>query len=205
MNTWPNWVDLVIVTILLRTCYSGFGRGLLTEVINLAGVVSITAVAVNFWHPFAEWLRPWLAFDPDYAPGVAFWLLFLSGVFALRMLLARLGEVIKWERLHWTIQGLGLIIGGIRGLWWAGLIVLILTSSGFVYLRESVESQSVLGPRLLAVAHEQIGSVTRRFPGAQFRGTVLIPALKAGPATPTGGRHKPAAPAPQKNPWQSTP
>jgi uncharacterized membrane protein required for colicin V production len=176
----------------------------LTEVINLAGVVSITAVAVNFWHPVAEWLRPWLAFDPAYAPGTAFWLIFLTVVFALRLLMARLGEVIKWERLHWTIQGLGLILGGLRGLWWAGLTMLILTSSGFVYLRESVESQSVLGPRLLAVAHEQIGSVTRRFPGAQFRGTVLIPALKTAPATPTGGRHKPAAPAPQKNPWQST-
>jgi uncharacterized membrane protein required for colicin V production len=67
----------------------------------------------------ARRLQGWLWIDPAYAPVVVFWLIFLMMALALRVVLARLGDVIKWERLHWTIQGLGLILGGLRGLWWS--------------------------------------------------------------------------------------
>lgn len=189
---WPNWVDLIVVIVLLRTCYSGFGRGFLTELLNLAGAVTVTAIAVNFWGVVAKRLQPWLWIDPAYTPVVVFWLIFLTMALGLRWVLARVGDVIKWERLHWTIQGLGLLLGGLRGLWWAGFLLIVLTTSGFVYLRDSVEARSVLGPRLVEIARNSMGRIADRFPGASSRGVTLVPPMKKSAApvskTPSPGR-----------------
>ena len=49
MTTWPNWVDLIILILILRMSYNGFGRGLLMEMLQLAGAVAITCLSVNYW------------------------------------------------------------------------------------------------------------------------------------------------------------
>jgi len=90
----------------------------------------------------------------------------------------RLTEVIKWERLHWAIQGLGLMLGALRGLWWSGMILVVLTASGITYLQESVEQRSVLGSHFAQVARESIQRIADRFPGASLRGPVLVPPLR---------------------------
>ena len=176
---WPNWVDLLIITLFLRTCYSGFGRGFLAEVLNLLGAVTVTVVAVNTWSPLARWLKPWLQMKPTLGTFIVFGLLFLGTLVLVRMGINRLTELIKWERLHWAIQGLGMILGGLRGLWWAGLILLICASSGFGYLRESVETESILGPRLVGLSREGLGRIADRFPGSQSGRRVLIPPMRS--------------------------
>jgi len=91
--------------------------------------------------------------------------------------LRKLGSLIKWERLHWSIQGMGLVLGGIRGLWWAGLLLLIMLSLGVAYLTESIQDHSVLGPRFVNVATSSVGWVADRYPGRRAR-VVLIPSMK---------------------------
>ena len=178
VTTWPNWVDLIIVTILLRTSYNGFGRGLLTELLSLAGAVSVTVLAINYSNLVTQWVKPWVWFDVTVAGFVVFLGLFLILIFGVHLIIRRLTEVIKWERLHWAIQGLGLMLGGLRGLWWSGVILAVLTSSGVAYLQESVEKRSVLGPRLSQTALESLERIADRFPGASHRGLVLIPPLR---------------------------
>lgn len=185
MTKLPNWVDLVIVICLLITCYNGFGRGLVAELLNLAGAIFATALALNYWEVVAGWLTPWMRLDPILAKWLIFWALFVILMVLAHQLCRRLTQVVKWERLHWAIQGLGLVLGGIRGLWWAGFILLALTSSGFLYLRDSVEQESVLGPRLVILAKDQLTSVADRFPGAPRRRETLIPPAKALPKSPS--------------------
>lgn len=178
MTTWPNWVDLVIVTILLRTSYNGFGRGLLSEILSLVGAVGATVLTINYAHRVTQWVSPWIWFSQTVAGFVVFLGLFLILIFVVHVVMRRVTDVIKWERLHWAVQGLGLMIGALRGLWWSGVILTVLTSSGVVYLQESVEKRSVLGPRLAHIARANLAQVADRFPGAALRGPVLIPPLK---------------------------
>ena len=178
VTTWPNWVDLVIVIVLLRTSYNGFGRGLLTEILSLAGAVCATIFTINYVNLVTRWVSPWVWFNQTVAGFIIFIALFLILIFVVHVVIRRLTEVIKWERLHWAIQGLGLMAGAIRGLWWCGVILLVLTSSGVTYLRESVEQRSVLGPQLAQLARVQLEQVADRFPGASLRGQVLIPPMK---------------------------
>ena len=117
MTTWPNWVDLIIITILLRTCYTGFGRGLWTEVLNLCGAISVTALTVNYARMVTDAFRSWLPFNPTVVDFLGFWAFFALLLVAAHVLLKRLGEIIKWERFHWSIQSVGLMLGAVRGFW----------------------------------------------------------------------------------------
>lgn len=178
MTTWPNWVDLVVVTILLRTSYNGFGRGLVAELLSLAGAISATVFTMNYARVVTQAVSPWIWFDATVAGFLIFVGLFLILIAAVHAIMKRLTEIMNWERLHWAIQGIGLMLGALRGLWWSGVIVVVLTASGVVYLQESVEKRSVLGPHLVSVARESIGRIADRFPGASLRGPVLVPPLR---------------------------
>ena len=178
MTIWPNWVDLVILTIVFRACYNGFGRGVLTEFLSLIGAVSVTAVTLNYFNPVRTALQPLLGWIPPHIAAVLlFWGFFLLLLLACHAFMRRLTDVVKWERIHWVFQGIGLFLGGVRGLWWAGLIVVALSSSGLVSLRDSVEQQSLVGPGLLAVSRPALERVADRFPGAEGRLATLVPPL----------------------------
>ena len=177
MTAWPNWVDLIVVTVFLRTCYGGFGRGFLAEVLNLIGAVSATALTLNYASVVTERLRPWFWFDANVAAFLVFGGLFLISIFLVHVIVRRITDVLKWERLHWAVQGLGMVLGALRGLWWSGVILVILTSSGFAYPNDSVE-KSVLGPRLVTMSRDGIERIADRFPGAAHRGATLIPPIR---------------------------
>lgn len=178
MTIWPNWIDLIVVTIILRTCYNGFGRGLLTELLNLVGVLVITLITVNYAGLVTAWLGPRSSLAPKLVAVLVFWGLFFMLVVVMHAILKRLTQIIKWERLHWSIQGVGLFLGGLRGLWWSGFILVVLSASGMGFFQESVEKKSVLGPRLLTIARTNLEQMADRFPGAQHRGKTFIPPLK---------------------------
>jgi uncharacterized membrane protein required for colicin V production len=156
---------------------------LVTELLSLAGAVSVTALTINYARLVTQTISPWIWFDMTVAGFLVFFGLFLMLVAGAHIVIKRLTDIIKWERLHWAIQGLGLMLGALRGLWWSGVIVVALTASGIIYLQESVEKRSVLGPHLVQVARQGIERVADRFPGASLRGPVLVPPLR-----PTAGK-----------------
>ena len=176
MTKWPNWIDLIIVTIILRTSYNGFGRGLFAELLNVVGVVSVTALTVNYWPTASDWVRGYLALPPNLVAVFVFWGFFFILLIGMHIILKRITQVIKWEQVHWAVQGIGLVLGGFRGLWWAGFLALALSSSGFGALQESVAERSILGPRLLDVSRAGLEQVAARFPGPKA-GDVLIPPI----------------------------
>ena len=92
MKSWPNWVDLVIVSLVLITCYRGYWRGLVAEVFNLAGALLVTSVTLNYGRVIARWvpLSSWIG--ERAAALVLFWGLFLLLWCAVRLIRKRLRE-----------------------------------------------------------------------------------------------------------------
>lgn len=174
---WPNWVDLLVVSLFIRMCYSGYAHGFIGELLHLIGLISVTAFTLNFSAPVAQWLETWLRASQTLAAAVGFWGLFISLLVVKRVLLKLLTRLVKWEEAHWAIHGLGSFLGGLRGLWWSGFMLIALSLSGWTYLQESVEQRSILGPSLVEVSRKSLTRVADWFPGAQARGQALIPLL----------------------------
>ncbi|MBI2104224.1 MAG: CvpA family protein [Candidatus Omnitrophica bacterium] len=169
---------MIIITLLIRGCYSGFGRGLLTELLSLAGAVCITSLTLNYAGTVSAWLEQWGWLTPQVTALAGFWGLFLALMTAVHYVARRVTEVVKWERLHWMVQGIGLVLGGVRALWWTGFLLVVLVSSGFLFLRQSVEERSVFGPRLLGISRQGLARAADVFPGAAGRSDELVPRMK---------------------------
>jgi len=108
---------------------------------------------------------------------VIFLTLLLSALLVVRVALRKLTDLLQWERLHWSIQGIGLALGGLRGLWSAGLVLLLMLSLGVPSLAESIQKRSILAPRLVKVAQETFDQAANWFPGHTQR-VKLMPAIK---------------------------
>lgn len=176
--TWPNWVDLIVLTILFTASYNGFRRGLTCELLNLVGAIVVTVLTVNYFNLVFSRLRPWVgSASPILIGQVVFWGFFLMLRVGVRLTINFLTRFLKWEPVHWLLQGMGMVLGVVRGLWWAGFCLLVLSGSGVVYLRESVERRSVSGPRLVVVARDSLEWVTDRAPGVAYRTQTLVPPM----------------------------
>ena len=180
--TWPNWIDLIIVTLLLITCYNGFSRGLLSELLRCVAALVVSVTAVVCWPIVAGAVQSWLGTDPTLTACVGFWVIFLLGAAIMRWVVAQFARAIQGERVHWMVQGLGGILGALRGIWWAGFVVLALSSSGFTYLQESVEQRSLFGPSVETLSRQSLEYLSQRVPGWEEHPIRLIPPMKEGPS-----------------------
>ena len=158
-------------------CYSGYVRGVVTEFLYLLGAIAMTFLAISYWGVTTGTLRSWVGFPPHLLGPIVFWVFFLISWLAIRVILRSLTGLMKWERVHWVLQGAGLVLGGLRGLWWSGFLLLVFVASGFVYLQQSVEERSVFGPRVLAASRTCLEQLAARWPGGVSHDGVLIPPI----------------------------
>ncbi len=180
MTTWPNWVDLIVVSLLIIGGYNGFARGILAELFNLIGAITTTCLTVNYWSLLAKWVPPLPWLGPDFTTLLVFWVLFVTVRTLVRLVVRLCCDVVKWERVHWFVQGLGLFFGSVRALWWAGFILVVIAGTGVPYLKNSVEKQSIVGLRLVTLARSTVEQVANIFPGAgERRSLALVPAIQA--------------------------
>lgn len=180
MILWPNWVDLLIVIVVFRACYVGAARGVAAEALSLIMAIGVTGMTLRYSSDVTTALSSGLPKLPglaSYLPLAVFWGLFVILLFCGRMVVEWLMRWLKGERIHWLTHSLGLFLGGARGLWWSGFLLLVLMSSGIAYLQESVETRSVLGPRFLRLSHSAVERVLSQFPGTQNSSTLLIPPI----------------------------
>ena len=192
VTRWPNWVDLVVLIIVTRACYSGFFRSLVWALVMLASAVSLTALVINYASLITLWVAPWIGGSPVVAQLLVFWLIFLIAHLIAHITINRIFAALKWTQpANVFLQGLGAIAGILRGVWWAAFMMIVLQSSGFVYMRQSVEDESVLGYRLLGQAYALVEGVADSFPGAQYRSEDPVPPTKSrrDPRTSRAGRN----------------
>ena len=183
MTTWPNWLDLCVLTTVLRASYKGFHRGCLTELFTLVAAMCITALTINYAGAVSGWLQRagWVWQTAHLPSWVFFWGFFLTVWLGVHLLLSGLHLVMKWESSAGLVRGMGLVLGLARGLWWSGVFLVVCASSGVPFLQESVEHRSVTGSRFLQISRDSLDYVTSRFPGAAGRRPTLVP-----PFTGTG-------------------
>ncbi|MBI2885286.1 MAG: CvpA family protein [Candidatus Omnitrophica bacterium] len=188
-NAWPNWVDVLIVILFLRACYSGFSRGVEAEIFSLIGAVSAAALACNFHGVLTRMVSPWWKWDPASLDFFIFVAILLVANIGFRALFQLVIGLVKWgERFSWVVQGLGLVLGGVRGLWWSGMLLALLLATGVPGLVYAIQERSMTGDRLVRTAYSTLQRVADWYPGREQRTSVL----------PSTQWRAPEAPIPQR-------
>ncbi len=192
-TSWPNWVDVVVVTIFLRACYVGFSRGVESEVFGVVGAVTAAALACNFHGTVARLMLPWWKWDPASLDFFVFVTILFTATVACRALFSLVVGLVKWaERLSWLMQGLGLVVGGVRGLWWSGLLLALLLATGVPGLMYAIQDRSMVGDRLVRLTSTTLQQVADWYPGRDQRTSVLPSTQWRMPSVPRPTRSFPS-------------
>ncbi len=150
----------------------------MAELLHLVGIVGATILACTFHGSVSRALASWVTVvGPTPLDFVSFLALLALGLTVFVQLGVRmLAKSVTGNRLAWSVQGLGLLVGGVRGLWWAGLALLVLLSTGVPYIARSIQERSMLSPRLLAVSRTTLTQFVDWAVGSRIEGP-LIPTL----------------------------
>ncbi|MDH3197950.1 MAG: CvpA family protein, partial [Candidatus Krumholzibacteria bacterium] len=112
-------IDAVLIGLLAVGTIAGLVRGLVRQVIELAGIVGALIVAVLFAAGLATVMHEHLSFP--YSPGlvVAFLAIFLGCMIAIQFVAASIQKLVRMTFLGWVDRfcgaALGLIVGMIVG------------------------------------------------------------------------------------------
>ncbi len=93
----------------------------------------------------------------------------LVATLAAYLIVRKCTSLLTHERVHWIVQGVGMAVGSVRGLWLAGVILLFVLSWNRPYLASSITERSLMGPHLVDVARTGIRWVVDRAPGRTTR------------------------------------
>ena len=111
-------VDIVILVILVWGAWQGWRRGLLKEVVSMAGFFVGLLIAYQFYDKFGEYLAPVLSGNPSVAKYLGYVLAFIVIWVVVPMVLGIVANVLtkslKWLRLGCINSSLGLLVGVLK-------------------------------------------------------------------------------------------
>ncbi|MCX8125748.1 MAG: CvpA family protein [Dehalococcoidia bacterium] len=108
-----NWVDIVIIVVVIGFAISGLSQGAVRTVVGLIGLVAGIVVAGQLYRELSVWL---FGSPQEWGPIVA-WLVIFAAVNIVAAIIGWvLARLVKMTLLGWVDKLLGLVIGGVVGL-----------------------------------------------------------------------------------------
>lgn len=150
--TQVNWVDIFIVVILSKICYTAFRTGLKIEIFKLLGTITSVYLALHYYTNISDAFRgPNQKMPLEFLDFLSFIVLSIVGYlvfFSLRLLFFLF---IKIEAEPNINKWVGLVLGMGRGFLAASLITFLLMISSLSYIKSSVKN-SYLGRTFFKMA-----------------------------------------------------
>ena len=182
-----NWVDLVVLALMLVSGLLGAMRGLVREVLGVAAWVAAGFVAGPYgaFRSVAPWVRRHVA-DPGIADMVAFGGIFLIVLILLWLVVRTLSNAVRGSALGGLDRSLGLVFGLGRG---AALLAVAYILLGIGVAVEQWPAPILEARSLPAIHH-----------GAEWLADQLPPTYRPAVAHPPFGRSATAASLLRANP-----
>jgi uncharacterized membrane protein required for colicin V production len=148
-----NWVDFLIVGIIVRMCFIGVKTGVGIELFKLLSLWLATVITLHVYTtPVSDLLNQKLPALPlDAGDVFVFIVLMTVIVLAVRIIRESFFLLVKIEAHNNLDRWGGFFIGAIRGFWIASIALFIMTISTIRYLEVSAKS-SLFGHKIISLA-----------------------------------------------------
>ena len=153
-----NYVDALLVVVVLLSAAGGFRRGFLLGVLDLLRWAGSLVLALRFYQPVARWLAPRVGWDAAWVPPAAFVAVAVAAGVAIHLvgylLLRRTSDATHGHRAN---RALGVLPGLANGVITAAILASLLLSAPLPERLQADARASALADRL-ASKTEQLES-----------------------------------------------
>ena len=143
-----NWVDALVIIIVLRSTYVGSQRGFFGELFNIIGICFSIIFGIHFYFRLSNFLNAYLLIPLNIANFISFIIIALIVFIVIKYIYGLLTRIIKIEMFQAISKTGGTLLGFLRGTAICMLLVFVMLLVPISYITESVKSRSLLSPFL---------------------------------------------------------
>lgn len=137
-----NWVDIVVIILLIRISYIALQSGLFLESFKLLGTILALYLSLHYYSVLGSFLANRMGIktlSPLALNFISFIVLMIAGYLIFKILRELFAKFIKLEPTAGLDKWGGLILGVIRGFLSVSLVIFMLAASHAGYFRKSVK------------------------------------------------------------------
>jgi uncharacterized membrane protein required for colicin V production len=160
-----NWVDVLVVILILRMSYVAFSSGLSHEIFPFFGVLAVFALSLRYYKPLAAAISGNLGGIPSE----------ISDCLSFMVLVAALGLIVKFVKVildkivkvqwHPVIEKFGgLFVGMLKAYLITAMVLTMFAMIPLPYLQWSVKERSLTGKYILLAGPETRSKLEHFFP-----------------------------------------
>ena len=177
-----NWVDIFILILGVRICYVAVKNGFPAELFKLIGTVAAIYLSLHYYVSLSGSIKGWLSLGErlpeDFLQFIVFLGLAVAGYYAFMVLRSIFYRFLKTEAVSALNKWGSLILGIVRTLLLASLIMFTFVISSVSYFDNSVKA-SYTGKRLFMVAPQTYSWLWNNFvskfaAGEKYNETVTL-------------------------------
>ncbi len=166
-----NWVDVLVVIIMLRTSYVAFQDGLSHEIFPLIGAFSSLVLSLNYYKKIALIISQ----DTGNIPLVVlnclcFAVLFMGIIFIFKFIRAIFDKIIKVTWHPFIEKFGGLLAGAVKASMITSAILIMLALVPLSYLKWSISQRSLTGMYFLKIGPNIYAKSSRFLPSIKIDG-----------------------------------
>ena len=166
-----NWVDLLVVILIIRISYVAFQEGLSHEIFPAVGSLAIIVLCLHYYKRIGIWISQNIFNMPlDLSNFLSFLLLAVMIGVIFKILKAFLDKIIKVEWHPFIERFGGLAIGIMRASLVASLILMIIALMPLSYLQWSIRDKSMIGMHFLRIGPTIYEKCSRILPTIKVEG-----------------------------------
>lgn len=159
-----NWVDILIVIIIVRISYVALQDGLSHEIFPLIGTVLTAAISIHYYRDLALFIQNMVKLSIPILNMLAFITLVIGVglVFKLARALVDVLMKVTWHPL--VEKSGGLVFGLLRASVVVSIVLTVMSLMPLSYLQYSIKDRSLTGSYFLKIAPEISSKVAWAFP-----------------------------------------
>jgi uncharacterized membrane protein required for colicin V production len=147
-----NWVDILVIILLIRTSYIGAHAGLSVEIFKIIGILTGLYLSIKYYSTIGALLTSKVVLPPNISESATFLILILLSILTLKLVELGLTGIVKLKFADKLNKWGGFAVGLVRGLVISSLIFIFFTLTQADYLVKSIDERSITGPYIGKIA-----------------------------------------------------
>lgn len=160
-----NWVDILVVILMLRISYVAFRDGLSREIFSVLGSILIMLLAMHYYTVLGGYIsRNAMNMPIELANFISFLVLVAALGLLVRLLRVLLDKIVKVEWYPAIDKFGGLAVGIIKAYVVTGIVLTALSLVPLSYLQSSIKDKSLTGKYVLEAGPQVYDRLGRFLP-----------------------------------------